>query len=510
MSSREVMDESAEYRARLIGDALRRQAWIIVAAAALGALLGYGASLARPGSYVATAQVTINPLAGNPYDPSVSGQDAATAVQTEAKVASSDSVSELVARQMHEDPGKLEKGVSVSVLPNSQIIEFAFASGNASFAHEAAQAFADTYLDYRADQTTRVNADQVASLTDQQNTVRGELSDANTKKAHGVPGQDPLIKSYQSQIASLGAQINALKAQKPGPGRVISQASTPSARSGFGRMIYVAGGMILGLVGGVALALARQRRDERILHADEIEAADIPVIATWGATPERAAEATRLIRARALAVSKRPAVIVVGASHSLPGQSGVGAQLAESIANVGRSVVFADLAGEPDTSTGKPVPFGLTDLLTGRRSALRDLLVERDANLTLLPRGRAHLVDAIEFLDAARMRKVIDELPQRADYIVLHVPSLTDSVGETMMEIANLSVVTVTFARSTRSELAVVKGRGGDRVGACVTPRPKRRSRRTNRKSRREGSTRVSRSGDGLTLIDDGEEEIPA
>src|SRR5690349_15887493 len=75
MSSRDVMDESVEYRARLIADALRRQTWIVVAAALLGALLGYGASVARPGSYVASASALITALPGNPYAPGVSGQD---------------------------------------------------------------------------------------------------------------------------------------------------------------------------------------------------------------------------------------------------------------------------------------------------------------------------------------------------------------------------------------------------------------------------------------------------
>ena len=46
------MEEPVEYRARLIGDALRHQTLIIVLAVLLGSLLGYGASIARPGSYV--------------------------------------------------------------------------------------------------------------------------------------------------------------------------------------------------------------------------------------------------------------------------------------------------------------------------------------------------------------------------------------------------------------------------------------------------------------------------
>ncbi len=226
--------------------------------------------------------------------------------------------------------------------------------------------------------------------------------------------------------------------------------------------------------------------------------AGIPLIATWGGGPQRSAEATRLIRARALAVDRKPTVVVVGGSRQLDGRSHVAAQLADSLANVGRSVVFANLVGDPETVPGDAVPYGLTDLLTGRRSSMRDLLVELDSNLTVLPKGRASLADAIEFLDASRLRAMIDELPQRADFVVLHIPSLTDSVGETMMEIAHLSVVTVTLARTTRTELALVRERGADHVVACVTPRTKRRLRKAIRRSRKEGSTRVSRSDDGL------------
>jgi Mrp family chromosome partitioning ATPase len=243
---------------------------------------------------------------------------------------------------------------------------------------------------------------------------------------------------------------------------------------------------------------------------DEVEAAGIPVLATWGNTPARSAEATRLIRARALGVSARPAVIVVGASRTFGERSHVAAQLAESLANVGRTVVFADLAGDPQAASGRSAPYGLTDLLTGRRSDMRELLVELDSNLTVLPKGRASLADAVEFLDSARMRELIDELPHHADHIVLHVPSLTDSVGETMMEIADLNVVTVTLAASTRSELGIVRSRGADHVAACVTPRAKLRSRKVTRRSRREGSTQVSRSDDGLTLIDDDDQDMTA
>jgi polysaccharide biosynthesis transport protein len=410
------------------------------------------------------------------------------------------------------DLGALEKGVTVSVPPNTQVIEVSFASRHASFAQKAAQAYVESFLDYRAGRAQAVNAAQVVSLTDQQAKVKSELATARAKAA-GAGGSSPyydaLVKTLNSQVVSLQTQINALSTQTPDAGHVISPAATPARTSGIGRGLYLVGGALVGLIAGFALALARQRRDDRVLHLDEIEAAGIPVLATWGGSDERSAEATRLIRARALVIPKKPAVIVVGSSRRLDGQAQVAAHLAESLANVGRLVVFADLADDQTPVPGVPVPSGLTDLLTGRRSTLRDLLVETDAKLTVLPKGRADLRDAIEFLDAARMRQLISELPRDVNYVVLNVPSLTDSVGETLMEVANLSVVAVTLAASTRSELALVKSRGADRVGACVTPRAKRRFRRaTKRRSRREGSTPVSRTSDALTLV--GDEEIPA
>jgi succinoglycan biosynthesis transport protein ExoP len=513
MSSRgeDSVEEPFDYRARLIGDALRRQSLIIVVCVVFGVLLGYGASVARPGSYVATATVLINPLSGNPYSPGVSGQDSLVSIVTESKVAVSDTVSGAAADSLGNVPvSQLEKGVAVSVPPNTQIIEVSFASSDASFARRAAQAYVDSFLAYRITLAKAVSASQVLSLKDQQASVQDQLTTARAKLdssggASAYYAQQ--VKTLTSQVASLQQQVNQLEAQKPDAGDVISPATTPGRTSGIGRPLYLIGGALFGLVAGLALALARQRRDDRVLHVDEIEGAGIPVIAAWAGARGQSAEATRLIRARALAIPKRPTVLVVGPTSALGEPSPVAAALAESLANLPRTVVFVDLADGAAATPDGAAPYGFTDLLTGRRTLLRELLVEKDANLTILPRGRADLSDATEFLDATRMRKVIAELPNRADYVVLNVPSLTDSVGETLMEIANLNVVTVTLARSTRSELALVKSRGDNRVGACLVPRAKRRRRAASSlRFRREGSPHVSRAGDALTLVDDEEE----
>ena len=450
----------------------------------------------------------INPLSGNPYSPRRDrpGQLGQYRDRVEGRVIRQRVT--LVAKKLGRgaDLGALEKGVSVSVPSNTQIIEVSFASGDAAFARAAAQAYVVSFLDYRTQRAQAVNACP-GSLPEEPASCRTAPAD------HGAePGSagvntayyDALIKTLNAQVVSLQTQINALDAEKSDAGRVISPASIPLKLSGIGRSLYLVAGGMLGLVLGLALALARQRRDDRVLHVDEIDAAGIPVLATVGRTREGSAEAVRLIRARALSSTRRPTIVVVGPTRPRRGQSQIAAQLADSVANVGRSVVFVDLAEESSTVHGE-ARYGLTDLLTGDRVILRDLLVEAEPNLTVLPKGRTDLGEAIEFLDAARLRKLISELPRRADYVVLNTPSLIDSVGETLMEIAHLAVVTVTLAQATRSELAVIKSRGDDRVGACVVPKARRRRRMSSWRFRREGSTQVSRAGDALTLVNDEE-----
>ena len=232
------MEEPVEYRARLIGDALRHQTLIIVLAVLLGSLLGYGASIARPGSYVATATVLINPLSGNPYSPGVTGQDSLVSIETESKVASSDSVSALVAKKLGRgaDLGALEKGVSVSVPSNTQIIEVSFASGNAAFARAAAQAYVVVFPSTtRTQRAQAVNASQVVSLKNQQAAVQRQLTTARNQAAAGVnTAYYDSIKTLNAQVVSLQTQINALDAEKSDAGRVISPASMPSCRGSGG------------------------------------------------------------------------------------------------------------------------------------------------------------------------------------------------------------------------------------------------------------------------------------
>ena len=166
------MEEPVEYRARLIGDALRHQGpdhrprrsarlapRIRREHRAAGFLRRHGDGADQP--------AVRQPLLARRHRPGQFGQ-----IETESKVASSDSVSDARREEKWaaEQTGRSREGASVSVPSNTQIIEVSFASGDAAFARAAAQAYVESFLDYRT-QRQAANASQVVSLKNQQAAV---------------------------------------------------------------------------------------------------------------------------------------------------------------------------------------------------------------------------------------------------------------------------------------------------------------------------------------------------
>jgi uncharacterized protein involved in exopolysaccharide biosynthesis len=266
--------DALEYRPRLVVDALRHRMAILLMAGLLGMVLGYGGSVARKGAYVSTASVLITPLPGNPYSPGISGQDTLVSLETEAQVASSDSISALVSQSLGGDPraSSLQRSVTVAVPPNTQIIQISYSANNAVFARDVTQAYARSYLVYRARRAESVRAAEMSALKRQQASVREQLAAARKQLAEAQAVQNgsardvdyyvALRSSLSSRLVSLEGQLNAMSSSKPEPGHVISPAAVPTDRAGIGRVVYVAGGLVLGLLAGFMVALARQRRDE--------------------------------------------------------------------------------------------------------------------------------------------------------------------------------------------------------------------------------------------------------
>ena len=248
---------------------LRRRMLLVLTLLLLG-ILGAGALLLEtPKTYQATAVVDISPTSSSNGTTTVS-------TITESRIVTSTSVA-LAAKETLAFPGtptELAERVTVSSPLASQVLYITFTAGTAQGAADGANAFANAYLDYRTliaqkDITLRIGRiqSQVADL---------QKSLAALKTAQN----DPQRSLLQTQIQQLQSQLNTYQTSVISPGQVAGAAPVPSSPSSPRPVLYLAGGMLFGLLAGIVLAVARDRRDDRVRNSAELEhSLGAPVIA---------------------------------------------------------------------------------------------------------------------------------------------------------------------------------------------------------------------------------------
>ena len=115
-----------------------------------GAALGAAAAGVLASTYTAHATVLVTPLEGNPFNPTGNGDDLEN-LQSEAQLAQSDAVANLVASSALDPAGDL----TVEVPPNTQLLEFSYqAAGGAAAARDGVQELASAYLKFRSEEHT--------------------------------------------------------------------------------------------------------------------------------------------------------------------------------------------------------------------------------------------------------------------------------------------------------------------------------------------------------------------
>src|SRR5690242_16494633 len=133
---------------------LRRRWWIIVVAACLGLVGAFAYVTVAPKSYTATASVNVNPTAADQSN-AVAGSrtnGATVNLDTQAQVVTSTAVATLAGKTMNSPltPYKLSQQVSVTVPPNSSILNITCKASTPGDAATCANDFAKAYLQNRA------------------------------------------------------------------------------------------------------------------------------------------------------------------------------------------------------------------------------------------------------------------------------------------------------------------------------------------------------------------------
>lgn len=485
---------------------LRRVAVLLLLGALLGGAAGWLWGAGRAATHEATAVVVVNPLEGNPFSPDGRGDDLVN-LATEAQLVRSSTMGALVSRSLATGdlPEELVDAVSVSVPPNTQLLEITASAATDELAARRAQAFAETYLEYRAARTEAARFDRAAQLTEQvqeQTRERDELAEELAEAPVGsgeVAVLTQRVVNATTQIDELRSQLAANDATAPDPGQLVTPAATSSRGLPGGPATAAGLGLVLGAALGWLTAAAAARLDGVARDPDDLAAATVPALAAMPYVADRA-DVARLRAALLAATDRRPLTVVVSAAAPAAGGARTGFGLARSLADAHLRTVLVDL-----TAAATPGP-GLSDVLTGSVGP-EAALEEETAHLGRLGVGtRPALLD--DLVASLELSVVLAELRDRSDVVLLCCPGPEDQVTQALVSHGDLVLLEVHQGHTRLVDLdaaaTLVRSVGGTEVRTVLVgpaPRHRRPHGRRGRVVPRVGAPSWLRRGLARTVL---------
>lgn len=495
-------------RSRLVLNAARYHALVIVAFAAVGVVLAVLFLQVRPATYVATASVLVNPVQGNAFAPDQSGDDLVT-LETEAEVVESDAVTTLAMARLPgvRDRQAVRNGVSVVVPTNTQVLEVSSAARGPEQARRQANAYAASYLQFRSQQAARSAATREAAIEEQIAQVTDDLRTATTAAGGAQSSdeqafQEQVVSALNGELADLRAARVDLQAVTAPVGRVISPAQAPERPAGPDHRLVLAAGLLAGLLAGFGVAVLREYRVGAVRGRADVEALGVPVVATLRRRglldlpePEDVADQVRHLRALVVAGAPAPTVLAISACARGVLEPGITARLGLALWRSGHRVVLVDAArggldpyeSDPSGAVGHARSPGLSEWLLEDRHPVEGYLVPVGEGMRLLPRG-ARYDEALDRFEPPRLTRLLTELGARADFVVLRCPPVPEAAGRAALAAVRhvLLVVVPGATTSDDVEAAVAAARAaGARVLGAVVSAPAPRRARTARRARK-------------------------
>ena len=330
---------------------LRRRAWVVAACALLGLVCALLYLAVAPREYTATATVALNVISKDPFGSSRSPADLVDG-PAESQTATSSTLLGNVATSLGggTTAAELRSHASASVQPGSTVMRVSYTADNAADAESGAQAIAEGYLSYRADQAkARVQA-IVDQLDQQRDTLRDDLLRANTVARDAAPGSVAAIKAQTGQqlitveLDSLTGQVNSFLGLDTSGGQVLTSAAQGDThvRPSAGWVLLL--GLLLGLLVGVVAALVADARNRTLGNADDVRRAGGGMVLgelkrkrTRIPASDDDAEAVRTIREALLAsLPGHPPVVAVADLTGADSVSDFAINLAHVTAETGR------------------------------------------------------------------------------------------------------------------------------------------------------------------------------
>lgn len=432
-----------------------------------------------PSVYLATAAVYVSPT-GAYHNNQVA--DSRTGgplnLDTEAQVIVSGVVAGAAGQLMHSPrtAAQLSQHISVTVPPNSEILDISCTGPSGAQAAACANAFAQAYLQHRSSSATTVLNGQINAIQDTVNALQKPVATLNTRSSalpvHSTErvSDETELRSYHSQLRSLNSQKSFLQREAVDVtgGHVITEA-VPATHADTPRKSLVvpsgvAGALTLGLLG----AFAWDRRDKRIRGARDAERLlNLRVLlnrpnafggqVSLAPARSRTGQAfTELALSLASTLGDGNHVLVVAGASPGPGGSVTAANLAAALARTQSEAVL--VCEDPDSTVspgilGVGAGPGLAEVIAGGAS-LSDVARGTAAVpglWVITPGADASLVDY--FMEHDRVRELVSQLRRDARYVIIEAQAAADGADTfAFAEFADAAVVTVEASRTSSTE----------------------------------------------------------
>jgi len=477
---------------------LRRRKWTIalVVALVVGSTLAF--SLWQTPSYESTAKVLVKPINATQVVQGVSVSSILD-LETEKGLVESPVVAALAAKALGggTSADELLRHVSVAIPANTQFLEITFSSPEAREAALGAQAFAQSYLDFRRKQATNAFATaaqgyqrQIEQLQTQLSTKQAELASAPAGSAAAASLQ-AAVNSLNSRIAILQAQVAPLLAPSVDPGQIVAPAVVPTSPASPNFVRNLALALTVGLMLGTGVAFLQERLDDRLLDREDFEAhLGAPVL---GIVPKNsgpsskkeppklsvledpktpAAEAYRTIRTGLQHLTRKEDFRILAVTSPMigDGKTTVAANLAVVLAQSGKRVlaISCDLH-RPNLHRcfGLDNSVGLTTVLKGDAS-LGDVVGRTGLEtLRVLPSGPT-VANPAELLASSEMERLIAELRRTTDYLILDTPPVIAVADALVLAPRVDGVLVVVDANKTEREALSFTRREIEQAGGRI------------------------------------------
>lgn len=462
---------------------LRRRWWVVSVGVALGVALAALAVVYLPDVYTAKAVVLVT--SGDP-----AARDSEVNMDTEAGRVRGAEVAkkaqELYGTTM--SPEDLVQNLTVSIPKDSGLLEIAFEAPAPAEARDGAAAFANAYLATRRARMEARTKRQINALQEQLNSLGEQLR--NLPK--GQTDERNLVTSQQQAFTSKLADAK-ISAAEISTGEIITLPALPKKPSYPDPRIFLPGGLLVGVLLGVGVAIVVDKSDKRLRSGRDVERViDANVLLELPATAKTTSLGLLSARSRVgqyfhelchamtARLDKEPGrqVIVVAGTGDGKGGSVVAVNVAAALARTGADVTFvnADLSSEVSgVLLGVADKQGLAEVLLGTVTLSEvETRAKLPPSLRVIPRGMEMDV-AADMLQGERMARIIESLRDRSRYIVVEAaPTSAGADAQALAYLADMAILVVETPKSSvegvRDALRQMERVGSDVPGVVVIP----------------------------------------